>query len=108
MSLLLHRHAQMAEHAPRVGIVRPVEDDEAGVDRNARAVIIDRDGAAVAADARRLLIDRDVVVRVEQIGRAQAGNARPDDRDLRHVQSAGSRLVRDRRRGGSSEWRFPS
>src|SRR5581483_9795136 len=80
----VHRHAQMAEKPRQVGIIGPVENDEASIHRDGAAVIIHRDGAAVAADTGSLLIDRDVVAWMEQKSRAQSGNACPDDRDPSH------------------------
>src|SRR5690349_9413653 len=80
----MHGHVQMAEESRQIGIIRPVEDDEAGIHRNGAAVIVHRDRAAMAADAWRLFIDRDVVARMKQEGGAKSGNACTDDRDPGH------------------------
>ena len=64
-------YVQMREQPRQVGIVGPVEDDEAGIHRNRLAVIINRHSAAVAADARRLFVNGDVMVGGEQEGAAQ-------------------------------------
>ena len=77
-------HVQMREQARQVGIVGTVEDDEAGIDRNARAIIIDGDGAAVAADPGRLFINRDLVIGVQKEGAAQSGNAGAENRNFAH------------------------
>ena len=82
---LLHRHVQMPEHGRELGIVLLIEDDEAGVDRNLRAVIVDGQRARVAADPVCLLIYRDVVLAVQDVGGAEARNPCADDRDLCHV-----------------------
>jgi hypothetical protein len=71
----------MGEHRREVGIVELVVDDEAGIDRDRRAVIVDGDGMAVASGAQLAVIDPDRIALRKCPGRGIAGNSRSDNRD---------------------------
>src|SRR5262249_6312486 len=77
--------AEMIEQRGQLWIVHVVIDDEADVDRNPAAIIVDRDGVAVAAAAQFAIIARDRVPSRKRPGRGTAGNSRSDDRDAHSV-----------------------
>ncbi len=59
-----------------------VEDNEAGVDVQAAAGIIDRMRVRVPADSRVRLVQDHIVLPREQMRRGQSRDTRPHDRDL--------------------------
>ncbi len=78
----LTRDAELAEHALEVRVVAVVEDDEAGVDVDGPARLVDGDRVRVAAGVVAGLEDRDPVTgRMELRGREQAGDPAADDGD---------------------------
>ena len=73
--------AEMSEQRRQVRIVHFVVDDEADVDRNRRAVIVDADGMAVAAGPEFAVVDGDRIMIRQGPGRGIAADSRPDHRD---------------------------
>ena len=78
----LRGHAERLEQRREVGVVARVVDDEAGVDGDPRAGVLDLDGVGVAADAPVLLEQGHVGDVGQRKGRPKTGRAGPDDCDL--------------------------
>ena len=72
----------MLEQGGQIRIGRPVEDDEAGVDRDFVAIDGRHDGVGMAADPVGLLVHRDIVALAQQPCRGQAGNPGSNHRHL--------------------------
>src|ERR1700687_5768556 len=73
--------AEVAKEGREIWVVEFVVNDEAGVDGDGRALIIDLDGVAMSADARVFFIEHDVVTAVQRPRRAHARNSRTYDGD---------------------------
>src|SRR5205085_7500292 len=73
--------AEMVEQGGQSGVVQFVVDDEAGIYRDRRAVIVDRDRVAVTARAKLAVVDGDWIAFRQGPGRGIAGNSRSDNRD---------------------------
>ena len=74
------RHVEVLEQCDQVGIVQRVVDDEAGVDGERAATVIDRDRVAVAAQLAAGFEQRDAMRGIEQPGRTQARDTAADHR----------------------------
>ena len=75
------------EQADQVGIVETIVDDEAEIDGGLVAVIIEDVRAGVAAEAVLCLKQGDVGCVLQRVGRADAGNAGPDNCNTFHAAS---------------------
>ncbi len=76
------RHAEQVEQRREVRIRLAVEDDEAGVDRNAAAADRRHDRVGMPADPVGALEDGDVVALIQQPGRGEAGDSGANDGHL--------------------------
>ena len=75
-----------------MGVVHPVEDDEAGIDRLVLALARD-DGAGMAAKAPLGFVEHDRVGFRQQMRRGHPGNAPPDDSNAAGGVARGSRTA---------------
>ena len=73
--------AEMGKQRRQVGIIQLVVDDEADVDRERLAVIVDGDGVAVAAGPEFAIVDRDRISLRQGPGCGVAGDSRSDNCD---------------------------
>ena len=73
--------AEMREQRRQVGIVQLVVNDEANVDCERLAVIIDGHGVAVAAGSKVAIVDGDRITLRQGPGGSIAGDSRSDNRD---------------------------
>ena len=81
----LGRNIEPGEHGGEIRVVQFIVDDEAGVHRKRRSIVIDVDGGSMAAGALILFKQHDVMARaVEREARADAGNAGSNNSDT-HV-----------------------
>ena len=71
----------MIEQRGEVGIVELVVDDEADVDGDGDALIVDADGMAMASGAEFTVVDRDRIAFRERPRRGIARYSRTDNRD---------------------------
>src|ERR1700760_2413472 len=71
----------MGEQRGQVRVVQFIVDDKADIDRDRRAVVVDRNGMTVAAGTKLAVVNRDRIALRQCPCRGIAGNTRTDYRD---------------------------